>query len=251
VKKTALVTGANRGIGAAVARRLAARGLVVAAHYAHDVAAADRVVADITAAGGAAFAVQADLGAASGPAALFDQVDAGLIARCGSTGLDVLVNNAGTSPRATLAETTPELFDAVMAVNVRGPFFVLRYALSRLREGARVINVSSTVTRTAYADVLAYSMAKGAIEVMTRTLAGSFGQRGITINAVAPGVTDTDMNAGWLRDNDEAQRAVSAATAMGRVAVPDDVAAAICLLALSDAGWITGTVLDASGGANL
>lgn len=169
----------------------------------------------------------------------------------GSAGLDVLINNAAVSPRGTITETTVEMFDEIFAVNVRAPFFVLREALPRLRDGARVVNVSSTVTRAAFPDVVAYSMSKGAVQVMAPTLAAELGARKITINTVMPGVTDTDMNAAWLRDAPEAKAAVAAATALGRVAEPEDVAAAVVLLTLPETRWITGALIDASGGGNL
>jgi 3-oxoacyl-[acyl-carrier protein] reductase len=254
-RRAALVTGGNRGIGRAVGVRLAARGYVVALHYGHDdTAAGDAVKAAAEAgapAGGEAFALRCDLGRRDGPAELFRALDGELRARTGSTGLDVLVNNAAISPRATIADTTVELFDDVFAVNVRAPFFVLKEALPRLRDGARVVNISSTVTRIAYPDVVAYSMSKGAVEIMARTLAADLGARGITINTVTPGVTDTDMNASWLRDSPSARAAVAEASAMGRVAEAGDVADAVALLTLPEAGWITGTLVDASGGADL
>jgi 3-oxoacyl-[acyl-carrier protein] reductase len=249
--RTALVTGGSRGIGRAVVRALAAQGHLVAVHYGHNRAAADRTVAEAEAAGGQAFSLAADLRDRDAPARLFAALDEELGRRNGDTGLDVLVNNAAISPRATLTQTTVDLFDEVFAVNVRAPFFVLQQAAERLRAGGRVVNVSSTVTRTAYPDVVAYSMSKGAVEVMGRTLAVELGARGITVNTVTPGVTDTDMNAGWLRGDPTARAAVSAATALGRVAEPADVADAIVLLLRPEARWLTGVVIDASGGASL
>jgi 3-oxoacyl-[acyl-carrier protein] reductase len=249
--RTALVTGGNRGIGRAAAARLAARGCVVAVHYGHDKRAADETVAAATTTGGQAFGIQADLGTPDGPALLLRELDRRLLALTGSTGLDILVNNAAISPRATIADTTVELFDEIFAVNVRAPFLILKEAIERLRDGARVINVSSTVTRTAYPDVIAYSMSKAALEAMAPTLAAELGARGVTINTVTPGVTDTDMNASWLRGSPAAQAAVAATTALGRVAAPEDVADAICLLTMPEAHWVTGTLVDASGGAGL
>jgi 3-oxoacyl-[acyl-carrier protein] reductase len=249
--RTALVTGGNRGIGRAVATRLAARGCIVAVHYAHDARAADEAVAAATATGGEAFGIRADLAAPDGPALLLRELDRRLLALTGSTGLDILVNNAAISPRARIADTTVEMFDEVFAVNVRAPFFILKEAIERLRDGARVVNVSSTVTRTAHPDVVAYSMSKAALEAMAPTLAAELGARGVTINTVTPGVTDTDMNAAWLRGSPAARAAVAAATALGRVAAPEDVADAICLLTTPEAHWLTGTLVDASGGAGL
>jgi len=249
--KVAVVTGASRGVGRVTAERLAAEGALVAVHYAAEAQAADEVVAGILARGGSAFAVQADFAASDGAAQLWSGFDKGAADFTGDTYVDILVNNAATSVQATLEETKFEDYERMFAVNVRAPFFLVQQGLARLRDGARVINVSSAVTRMAFPQVVAYGLTKGAMDTLTLTLAQELGVRGITVNAVAPGTLDTDVNANWLRGNSEAEEFVSGQAALGRVGQPGDVADVITFLATDEARWITGQVIDVSGGARL
>ncbi|MFH8406576.1 glucose 1-dehydrogenase [Streptomyces sp. NPDC018019] len=245
--RTALVTGGSRGIGRAIAERLGRDGARVAVHYGRDEAAAKDTVTAIEEAGGRAFAVQAELGVPGDAAALWSAFDAH------ADGLDILVNNAGTSGRREpLARATEEDFDHLFAVNTKAPFFLTRLGLERLRDGGRIINVSTGLTHgVAMPDLIAYAMTKGALDVFTSTLAKDLGPRGITVNAVAPGVVDTDMNAGWLRDNPEAWRTSSEISPLGRVGEPRDISDIVAFLASDDSRWITGQWLDATGGALL
>ncbi|WP_107655816.1 SDR family oxidoreductase [Nocardia suismassiliense] len=247
--KTALVTGASRGIGRAIAERLARDGAVVAVHFGQNDAAAKDVVAGIEADGGRAFAVRGDLGTTDF-ATLLDDVDAGFAGLGDPTGLDILVNNAGMTVMKGVDTMTPAEYDILFATNVRAPFFLMQGALDRLRDGGRVVNLSSAVTRMAVPDILAYTMTKGAIDSFTRVLAQTLGPRGITVNAVAPGYVLTDMNA-WLIDNPDGQREASSNVALGRVGRPADVADIVSYLVSDDARWITGQTLDASGGTAL
>jgi NAD(P)-dependent dehydrogenase (short-subunit alcohol dehydrogenase family) len=240
--RTALVTGASRGIGRAIAQRLAADGALVAVHYGSNDAAALETVVAIEQAGGQAFAMRAELGRPGDVDALF----AGLTVGLGEQPLDILVNNAAIGAPGSIDQTTPELFERVFAVNVRAPFFIIQRALPMLRDGGRIINISSSVTRVAMPEI-AYAMTKGAVEVLGRTLANAVGARGITVNTVAPGVTETDMNA-WMRDMPEAKAGVAGATALGRIGQPEDIADAVAFLASDEARWVTGHLLDATGG---
>ncbi|MFF9780016.1 SDR family oxidoreductase [Streptomyces sp. NPDC013978] len=249
--KTAVVTGASRGVGRATAERLAGEGAVVAVHYATDARAASGVVDSIRKAGGAAFAVQADLSTADGPERIWSGFDAGITDFTDDTAVDILVNNAATSVRATLEETKVQDYERMFAVNVRAPFFLVQQALGRLRNDARIVNVTSAVTRMAFPEVIAYGLTKGAMNTLTLTLAQELGPRGITVNSVSPGTLDTDVNASWLRANPEAQRSVAEQTALRRVGQPGDVADVIAFLASDRARWITGQVIEASGGARL
>ena len=246
---TALVTGASRGIGRAIAERLARDGALVAVHFGHNEAAAKEVVAGIESGGGRAFAVRGDLGSTDF-ATLLDDVDAGFADLGASAGLDILVNNAGMTVMKGVDTMTPAEFDTLFATNVRAPFFLVQGVLARLRDGGRVVNLSSAVTRMAIPDILAYTMTKGAIDSFTRVLAQALGPRGITVNAVAPGYVVTDMNA-WLIDNPDSQREASSNVALGRVGHPADIADIVSYLVSDDARWITGQTLDASGGTAL
>jgi NAD(P)-dependent dehydrogenase (short-subunit alcohol dehydrogenase family) len=244
--RIALVTGASRGVGRAIAERLARDGALVAVHYATNREAAEEVAATI---GGGAFAIGQPFGADGDVDALFAQLDEELLLRTGSTRLDVVVNNAGIAMQGGLATTTRADFDAQMAVNARAPLFVAQAAAERMTAGGRIITISSGVTQQAYPDLVAYSMSKAAVDMMARTLAKELAPRQITVNVVAPGVLDTDMNAGWLR-GDDAARAASL-TPFGRLGEPDDVAAVVAFAASDDARFVTGQFLDATGGSVL
>ncbi len=241
--KTALVTGGSRGIGRAIATRLAADGAAVAVHYGRDEAAAAATVAAIEHAGGRAFPVRAELGLAGDIDTLFSGLERGL----GARPLDILVNNAAIiSYQATVENATVEDFERVFNVNVRSPLFIAQRALRLMPDGGRIINISSGVTWFAIPEVV-YAMTKGALNVMSRSLAFTQGRRGITVNTVSPGITATDMN-GWLRDSDEAQKRVADMTALGRHGQPADIADAVAFFASNDGRWVSGQVLEVNGG---
>lgn len=246
--KTALVTGASRGIGRAIAQRLAADGALVAVHYGSNESAALECVAEIEEAGGRAFAVGAELGVDGDVDTLFAGLEANLGERAGQVRLDILVNNAATGGQHGAIDTTTRAeFDRVFAVNVRAPFFLIQRALPVMGEGGRIVNVSSGDTRIALAGELAYSMTKGAINILGRTLANAVGVRGITVNTVAPGITDTGK-IGWLLDDPQLLAATKAAAALDRVGQPSDIADVVAFLVSDDARWVTGHLLDATGG---
>ncbi|MFL6074913.1 MAG: SDR family oxidoreductase [Mycobacteriales bacterium] len=249
--RTALVTGASRGIGRATAERLARDGALVAVHYGFQEAAAKEVVAGIAAAGGRAFPVHAEMGVPGDVDRLVENLDAGLREHGAGPELDILVNNAGIVVAADVESVTPDDFDRLYAINVKAPFFLVQRLLPRLRDGGRIINIGTVATRTARPEIIAYSMTKGAVDVFTRTLAQPLGARGITVNAVSPGAVDTDMNAGWLRGNAEAEAQTAGGTALGRVGRPEDIADAVAFLASDDAHWVTAGLVEASGGLNL
>lgn len=249
--KVALVTGGSRGIGRAISERLARDGALVAVHYGRDAQAAANTVKAIDATGGRAFAVEAELGVAGDVDTLFGRLDAELQQRTGSTHLDIVVNNAGIATTLDLEHTTPAAFDELFAVNARAPFFITQAAVERMRAGGRVIGISTGATRRALPDLVAYAMSKGALDVMGRTLAKALAPRGITVNTLAPGLVDTDMNADWLRTSDDAWAEGAAMSVFNRVGEPNDIADAVAFLASDDARWVTGHYLDATGGSLL
>ncbi|MGW9207098.1 SDR family NAD(P)-dependent oxidoreductase [Embleya sp. NPDC055664] len=248
--KTALVTGASRGIGRAVAERLAADGALVAVHYGRDESAAKDVVATIEAAGGRAFAVRAELGVPGDVDTVVDGLRAGW-AEFGADGLDVLVHNAGIGSTGPIEAETEAGYDRVFAVNTRAPFFLTQRVLPLLRDGGRIVTVTSGATRIAFPESIAYAMTKGALDTFTLALAKHLGPRGITVNNVAPGIVDTDVNASWLRGNPQAQAQAASRAALGRVGRPDDIADTVAFLASDAARWVTGATLDATGGSEL
>jgi NAD(P)-dependent dehydrogenase (short-subunit alcohol dehydrogenase family) len=243
--KTALVTGASIGIGRAIALRLANAGARVAVHYNTHRGSAEDTVAEIESAGGEAIAVGADLKHTAEIEALFQALD-----RHGFDPLDILVNNAGIGLGGSLADTAEADFDRVIATNVKGPFFVAQAALPRLRDGGAIVNISSMVSVTAYASCIAYALSKAALNSFTRSLAADLGPRRIRVNAVAPGGTDTDFTGGALKTPQLIQ-ILEGMTAFGRVGQPDDIAAVVEFLVSPGGAWITGQVIQASGGMHL
>ncbi|MEU8913737.1 SDR family oxidoreductase [Streptomyces nigrescens] len=251
--KTALVTGGSRGIGRAISERLAREGARVGVHYGRDGAAAKETVSAIEAGGGQAFAIQAELGVPGDVEALWAAFDEQ------AEGLDILVNNAGINKAADgtlkrIDAVTAEDFDLLFAVNTKAPFFIAQQALPRLRDGGRIINTSTGLTRgAAKPELIAYAMTKGAIDVFTSTLAKDLGPRGITVNAVAPGAVNTDMNAAWLQGeaNAEARQRVREISPLGRIADPTDIGDIVAFLASDGSRWVTGQRIDATGGALL
>lgn len=248
--KTALVTGGSRGIGRGIALRLAADGAFVAVHYGNSEAAARETVETIRSSGGQALAIRAELGVVGDAAALYAAFDAGM----GEFGVppefDILVNNAGVSGSGRITEVTEEVFDRLVAVNVRAPLFLVQQGLKRLRDGGRIINISSAATRRAFPESIGYAMTKGAVDTLTLALARQLGERGITVNAVAPGFVETDMNA-RRRQTPEAAAALAAYSVFNRIGRPDDIADVVAFLASDDSRWITGQYVDATGGTIL
>ena len=243
--KVAIVTGASRGIGAAIAKRLARDGAKVVVNYSSSQASADEVVAAIAAAGGEAVAIKANMGASADIAALF----AATKAKFGR--LDILVNNAAVMQRTFLHEVTSENIDMHFNVNVKGYLLAAKEAAAIMTRGGSIINVASAISRMAYPGAVVYTATKGAIDVMSRVLAAELGPKGIRVNVVAPGSTRTDMNSEKSGKTKEEEQQEEQATALRRIGEPEDIADAAAFLATDDARWVTGTWLDVSGGIRL
>jgi len=237
--RVAIVTGASRGIGAAIARRLASDGLAVIVNYAGSAGAAATLVEEIEAAGGRASPVQADI---SDPAAVKRMFDA---AEAAYGGVDVLVNNAGIMKLAPLAQVDDAAFDHIIAINLKGTFNGLREAANRLRDGGRIVNFSTNLIYQPRLGSGLYAASKAAVSVLTNALAKELGPRGITVNAVAPSMTRTDMTAATPPARREA---VMAATPLGRIGEPEDVADVVAFLASDESRWVTGRTLLTDGG---
>lgn len=248
--KTALVTGGGRGIGRGIALRLAAAGALVAVNYAKDAAAAQTTVATIEAAGGLAFALPARIGKPGAVETLAGTLSAELTRRTGAAGLDILVNNIGGAEYGQIADTPEEVFDRAIARNLRAAFFVTQALMPQLRDEGRVINISSAGTRIAGSDFAAYCIAKAGLDMFTRILAKDLGPRRITVNAVQPGYTRTDAVAHTTDDPAQA-KALEAITLFGRLASPDDVADFVHALASPAGRWVTGQLIETSGGFRL
>lgn len=238
--KVAIVTGSSRGIGASIAGRLAREGARLVVNYAGNREAAERVVRSIEEAGGEAIAVRGDVSHPREVTALFDAA----IERFER--VHILVNNAGIILYKRLDQTTDDEFDRLFAVNVKGTFNTLREASKRLEDGGRIINFSSTTTRLLLPTYASYCATKAAVEQLTRVFAKEVGHRGITVNVVSPGPTDTELFAEGKSEADIHRMAAMAA--LGRIGEPEDIARVVAFLASDESGWISAQNIGVNGG---
>lgn len=248
--KTAVVTGASRGLGQGIAERLAAAGALVAVNYAENEAAAAATVARIEARGGQAFMVQARLGGQAEAERLAEALDREFTRRTGSNGIDILVNNIGGSGYGGILDVDEELFDQMMRNNVRAGFFLTKVLYHRINDFGRVINLSSAGYRLTDPGIIVYSMAKAAVNAFTRVLAQAMGARGITVNAVGPGFTAGPTN-DHIANDPEAARQVTDVTALHRFGQPEEIADIVYALASPLGRWVTAQYVEASGGFKL
>jgi len=239
-KKVAIVTGASKGIGAAIALRLARDGIAVVVNYARASEAAEQIVSAIEAEGGAAIAMQADISLPEAMPALFDAATQTF------GGVDILVNNAGMMTLSPIAQYDDAMFEALVAVNFAGVFRGMREGARRLRDGGRIISFSSSVVGLYQPGYGIYAATKAAVEAMTHILAKELGSRRITVNAIAPGPVETEL---FMTGKSEAQvAAIAAMSPLGRLGQPDDIAGLAAFLAGPDSDWINGQVIRANGG---
>ena len=246
-RKIAIVTGGSRGLGRNTVLSLAKRGVDAVFTYRTNQAEAAEVVKLAATAGAKAVALQLDTGDTAAFDAFVGEVRKALAA-LGAERFDYLVNNAGTSHHAPIAQTSEEDFDGLYRVHFKGVFFLTQKLLPLINDGGRIINVSSGLTRFAYPGSASYASMKGAIEVLTRYLAKELGPRGIAVNTVAPGAVQTDFSGGIVRDNPEVNRQVSEMTALGRPGVPDDIGPMIASLLSEENRWINAQRIEVSGG---
>lgn len=247
-RKIALITGASRGLGKSTALHLAAQGIDIIGTYYSKAEEAQAVVAQIEQLGGRAAMLQLDVS----KSATFD----GFVGEVGRTlkevfaqqQFDFLINNAGIGTHASFVETTEEQFDQMVAIHLKGPFFLTQKLLAQIVDGGRIINISSGLARFSLPGYAAYASMKGAVEVLTRYQAKELGARGISVNTLAPGAIETDFGGGAVRDNAGINAFVASNTALGRVGLPDDIGGAISTLLADGSKWINGQRIEASGG---
>ncbi len=249
--KIALVTGGSRGLGRNTAVNLARKGGDVILTYQSRQGEAEAAVDEIEGLGRRAVALRLDAGDTASFAAFAGEVRAALRDTWGRDTFDHLVNNAGFGHNAPFADTTEAAFDGLVAVHLKGPYFLTQALLPLLADGGRIVNLSSGLARFTLPGMSAYAMMKGGVEVMTRYLAKELGVRGIAVNTVAPGAIETDFGGGAVRDNPAYNRSVAQATALGRAGLPDDIGPMIAALLTEDNRWINGQRIEAAGGVYL
>ena len=250
-RRTALITGASRGLGRSTALHLARAGVDVVGTYVAAKDAADSLVEEVAAAGSRAVVLPLDVADSSSFPAFVEQLQRALRDELGRDTIDFLVNNAGTGLHESFATTTEEQFDEIVAVHLKAPFFLTQALLPVLADGGRVVNISTGLVRITMPGSAAYAAAKGAVEVLTRYQAQELGSRGIRVNVVAPGAVATDFGGGMVRDDPQVGAMLRGVTALGRLAEPDDIGAAVALLLADGFGWASGTKVELTGGQRL
>ncbi len=248
--KTAIITGGSRGLGRNTAIHLAQRGVDILFTYHSNLADAQSLIREVETGGGKAAAFRLDAGNISLFEGFVDQVR-NMLQVWGRDRFDYLVNNAGTALHKPFDQTTEAEFDQIVNVHFKGVYFLTQKFLPLMRDGGRIVNISSGLARFSMPGSSAYGAAKGAIEVLTRYMARELGPRGITANVVAPGAIETDFSGGMVRDNPELNKRVSEMTALGRVGLPDDIGPMIAALLSDENRWVNGQRIEVSGGMAL
>jgi NAD(P)-dependent dehydrogenase (short-subunit alcohol dehydrogenase family) len=247
----ALVTGGSRGLGRSMCIHLAGKGHDVILTYKENSADAEDVVAVITSAGRKGMALKLDVGDHQSFPAFADAVQAALTEKWQRSNFDFLINNAGIGIYAPFAEVTEEQFDRLMNIHLKGTFFLTQRLLPLIKDGGRILNVSSGLARFTLPGYSAYAVMKGGIEVLTRYMAKELGSRGIAANVIAPGAIETDFGGGTVRDNPEVNKGIALETALGRVGLPDDIGGVVAALLSEECRWINGQRIEVSGGIHL
>lgn len=244
----ALITGGSRGLGKNAALKLAERGIGVVITWQRQEQEAMKVVSEIIKNGGVAEAIQLDVGEPAGFSRFTETFAKTLRQRWQRETFDYLVNNAGTGLHTPFTQTSEAQFDALMAVHLKGPFFLTQKLLPMMEDGGHILNVTSGLTRFTLPGASAYATMKGALEILTRYLAQELGARGIRVNAIAPGAVATDFNGGKTRDNPQVNQMIAERTALGRVGLPDDIGDAVAALLSGELSWMTAQRVEVSGG---
>lgn len=247
-QRIALVTGGSRGLGKNAALKLADRGTDIIFTYNSQLQAALDVVAEIERKGRKAAAIQLNVSDVAGFESFAREVQAQLKSMWNRESFDYLVNNAGIGLYGTFADTSEAMFDQLVNIHFKGPFFLTQRLLPLIQNGGRILNVSSGLARFALPGYAAYASMKGAMEVLTRYQAKELGERGISVNIIAPGAIETDFGGGRLRDNQELNAYVASQTALGRAGLPDDIGDAIAALLSDELAWMTAQCIEVSGG---
>ncbi|NUL37986.1 SDR family NAD(P)-dependent oxidoreductase [Kosakonia sacchari] len=244
----ALVTGGSRGLGKNAALKLAAKGTGIILTYNNNAEEAQNVVREIEQKGVKAVALQLNVGDITGFDAFVRNVQEQLKSLWQRETFDYLLNNAGVGISATFADTSEEQFDQMVNIHFKGPFFLTQLLLPLIKEGGRILNVSTGLTRFCQPGRASYAAVKGAMEVLTRYQAKELGERGISVNIIAPGAIATDFSGGVVRDNEQVHQYIASHTALGRVGQPDDIGDAIAALLSDDLAWMTAQRVEVSGG---
>lgn len=247
-QRIALITGGSRGLGKNAALKLAAKGIHVLLTYNSNQQEAQKVVAEIEQFGVRAAALQLNVADSASFGKFAEQVQQQLQHTWQRSTFDYLVNNAGVGLYGSFAETSEAVFDELMNIHFKGPFFLTQRLLPMIQDGGRILNVSSGLARFALPGFAAYASMKGAMEVLTRYQAKELGARGISVNIIAPGAIETDFGGGRVRDNAEMNQHIAAQTALGRTGLPDDIGGAIAALLSDELGWMNAQRIEVSGG---
>lgn len=243
-----LITGGSRGLGRSAALHLAQRGVDVILTYKGNQAEAQSAVKQIEESGSRAVALQLDVGDSKSFPAFAAAVKKTLADTWQRDSFDYLINNAGIGYHASIVDTTEAQFDELFNVHLKGPYFLTQKLLPLIKDGGRIVNISSGLTRFTMPGISAYATMKGGVEVMTRYMAKELGPRGIAVNTLAPGAIETDFGGGMVRDNTQMNAMVAGQTALGRAGLPDDIGGAISALLDEGNRWVNGQRIEASGG---
>ena len=246
--KIAIVTGGSRGLGKSSSLHLAKKGVGIVLTYQKNKTEAENAVREIEALGSKAVALQLDVSKSETFAKFAGEVRSALQTKFGRTDFDYLLNNAGSALYAPFIETSETQFDEMVSVHLKGPYFLTQKLLPLMKDGGKILNVSSGLARFSLPGSSAYAMMKGGIEVLTRYLAKELGARKISVNTIAPGAIETDFGNGHVRDNKDLNNQIASMTALGRVGLPDDIGGAVAALLSDETSWINAQRIEASGG---